>query len=112
MLLLNIFEFAFLKLMQRLEHGHISSINMDTVRGMAETFSMHPDEHVTWLVECCKFSELSNTFFLLVLLQSFMTSNIDIGQFNALYDACYPVLKTEWNVLKSVGDVSAKEVHE
>ncbi|CAL5366770.1 unnamed protein product [Camellia sinensis] len=94
---------------KRLEHGHISSINMDTVRGMAETFSMHPGEHVTWLVECCKFSELSNTFFLLVLLQSFMTPNIDIGQFNALYDACYPVLKTEWNVLKSVGDVSAKE---
>ncbi|KAF5959772.1 hypothetical protein HYC85_000981 [Camellia sinensis] len=94
---------------KRLEHGHISSINMDIVRGMAETFSMHPGEHVTWLVECCKFSELSNTFFLLVLLQSFMTPNIDIGQFNALYDACYPVLKTEWNVLKSVGDVSAKE---
>ncbi|CAL5389975.1 unnamed protein product [Camellia sinensis] len=42
----------------RLEHGHISSINMDPVRGMAEMFSMHPDEHVTWLVECCKFSEL------------------------------------------------------
>ncbi|CAL5328403.1 unnamed protein product [Camellia sinensis] len=32
-----------------------------------------------------------------------------IGQFNALYDACYPVLKTEWNVLKFVGDTSAKE---
>ncbi|KAL7235682.1 hypothetical protein ACSBR1_019052 [Camellia fascicularis] len=37
------------------------------------------------------------------------SAGTDIGQFNALYNACYPVLKTEWNVLKSVGDVSAKE---
>lgn len=34
----------------------------------------------------------------------------DVGWFNALYDACYQVLVTEWNVLKSVGLVSAEEV--
>ncbi|KAL6980906.1 hypothetical protein U1Q18_022542 [Sarracenia purpurea var. burkii] len=95
--------------MQRLEHGRISSLNMHTVRGLAETFSMHPEEFVSWLVECCKFSELSKTVFFLVLLESFMTPMIDGGQFNALYDACYPVLKTEWNGLKSAGDLPAKE---
>ncbi|THG07399.1 hypothetical protein TEA_004839 [Camellia sinensis var. sinensis] len=46
---------------------------------------------------------------LLVISVFFCSFNVDIGQFNALYDACYPVLKTEWNMLKSVGDVSAKE---
>ncbi|KAG5557187.1 hypothetical protein RHGRI_007456 [Rhododendron griersonianum] len=33
----------------------------------------------------------------------------DGSRFNALYDACYQVLVTEWNVLKSVGLVSAEE---
>ncbi|KAE9465054.1 hypothetical protein C3L33_03055, partial [Rhododendron williamsianum] len=33
----------------------------------------------------------------------------DVSRFNALYDACYQVLVTEWNVLKSVGLVSAEE---
>lgn len=35
---------------------------------------------------------------------------LDVSRFNALYDACYQVLVTEWNVLKSVGLVSAEEV--
>ncbi|KAI8563564.1 hypothetical protein RHMOL_Rhmol03G0119100 [Rhododendron molle] len=34
---------------------------------------------------------------------------LDVSRFNALYDACYQVLVTEWNVLKSVGLVSAEE---
>ncbi|XP_058205207.1 uncharacterized protein At3g06530-like isoform X2 [Rhododendron vialii] len=33
-------------------------------------------------------------------------AKIDVS---ALYDACYQVLVTEWNVLKSVGLVSAEE---
>ncbi|XP_052184980.1 uncharacterized protein At3g06530 [Diospyros lotus] len=95
---------------KRLEHGHLSSINMDTIRGLAETFLMCPEEYLPWLVECCHFSELSKTLFLLVLLQSVMMPKIDdVGQFNALYDSCYPVLKTEWNALKSAIPVSAKE---
>ncbi|KAI8564500.1 hypothetical protein RHMOL_Rhmol03G0186500 [Rhododendron molle] len=92
-----------------LDHDDISSTNMDTIRGMAETLSRHPEEYMPWLVECCKFSELSKTFFFLVLLQSFTMPKIDVSQFNALYDACYQVLVTEWNVLKSVGHVSAEE---
>lgn len=36
---------------------------------------------------------------------------LDVSRFNALYDACYQVLVTEGNVLKSVGLVSAEEVH-
>ncbi|GFY84406.1 ARM repeat superfamily protein [Actinidia rufa] len=89
------------------EHGHISSINMDTARSLAETFSMHPEEYMPWLVKCCNLSEQSKTFFFLVLLQSFMTPQIGVGEFNALYDVCYPVLKIEWNAY--VEDVSVKE---
>lgn len=92
-----------------LEHEHISSINMDTIRALAETLSRHPEEYMPWLVEYCKFSELSKTFFFLVLLQSFTMPKIDAGQFFALYDACYPVLETEWNVLTSAGHVSGEE---
>ncbi|XP_058207523.1 uncharacterized protein At3g06530 isoform X3 [Rhododendron vialii] len=92
-----------------LDHEHISSTNMDTIRGMAETLSRHPEEYMPWLVECCKFSELSKTFFFLVLLQSFTMPKIDVSRFNALYDACYQVLVAEWHVLKSVGLVSAEE---
>lgn len=67
-----------LNLMQTLEHEHISSVNMDTIRALAETLSRHPEEYMPWLVECCKFSELSKTFFFLVLLQSFTMPKIGI----------------------------------
>ncbi|XP_059627802.1 uncharacterized protein At3g06530 [Cornus florida] len=90
-------------LKEKWEHGHITSINMDTISRLAETFLMCPEEYMPWLVECCEFLELSKTLFFLVLLQSFMAPKIDSGRFYALYEACFPVLKMEWKVLKSEG---------
>lgn len=58
--------------MQKLERGRISSINMENISWLAETFSKKPDEYVPWLVECGSVSELSKTMFFLVLLQSFV----------------------------------------
>ena len=41
---------------------------------------------------------------------TFFFSLSGVGEFNALYDVCYPVLKIEWNAY--VEDVSVKEVVE
>ncbi|KAA8539764.1 hypothetical protein F0562_026456 [Nyssa sinensis] len=91
------------------EHGRITSINLDIISGLAETFSMSPEEYMPWLLECCNVFKQSKTLFFLVLLQSFMMPKIDIGQFFALYEACSPVLRTEWKSFESEGDVLSME---
>lgn len=92
-----------------LKQGDISSTNLDNIRRLAETFSKYPDEYMPWLVECCNISDLSKTLFFLVLLQSFMMPKIDVSQLCTLYDSCFPILKTEWEVLESGGNVDAEE---
>ena len=73
--------------MQTLDREHISSINMDIVRGLAEIFSMHPVEYMPWLIECCNYSESSKTLFFLVMMQSF------ILQKNGTLFLSFPFLK-------------------
>lgn len=49
---------------------------------LAKALLIHPEEHLPWLVECCKSLKLSKTLFLLVLLQSFTlleTGNLMAG---------------------------------
>ncbi|KAK2994684.1 hypothetical protein RJ640_026163 [Escallonia rubra] len=92
-----------------LDHGRITAVNMDNISGLADTFSMHPDNYLPWLLDCCNFLELSKTLFFLVLLQSFMSPKIDYGQCFRLYETCYPVLKTEWEALESAGNVISAE---
>ncbi|KAM7494654.1 hypothetical protein LguiB_029263 [Lonicera macranthoides] len=95
---------------KKLEHGRISSINMENISWLAETFSKKPDEYVPWLVECCNVSEVSKTMFFLVLLQSFVMPKTDFGQVSALFEACFPVLETEWELLGcAVNVLSAEE---
>ncbi|XAR66099.1 hypothetical protein NMG60_11012179 [Bertholletia excelsa] len=89
---------------KRLDREHVSSINLDTIRVLADTFLIHPEAYMPWLVECCNFSQMSKASFLLVCLKSFMMPKMDVGQFDALYDVCFPLLKTEWGILKLAGD--------
>lgn len=90
-----------------LDREHISSINMDIVRGLAEIFSMRPVEYMPWLIECCNYSESSKTLFFLVMMQSFILQKNDHGQFFALFEASFPLLKTEWRMFESGGDVAS-----
>ncbi|KAL6311451.1 hypothetical protein AAG906_005381 [Vitis piasezkii] len=90
-----------------LDREHISSINMDIVRGLAEIFSMRPVEYMPWLIECCNYSESSKTLFFLVMMQSFIIQKNDHGQFFALFEASFPLLKTEWRMFESAGDVAS-----
>ncbi|KAK3033239.1 hypothetical protein RJ639_033119 [Escallonia herrerae] len=66
-----------------LDHGRISAVNMDNISGLADTFSMHPDKYLPWLLDCCNFLGLSKTVFFLILLQSFMSPKI--GKFIILF---------------------------
>lgn len=75
-------------ILQALKHEDITSINMDTISGLADTFSMHPEEYVPWLVECCNASDLSKTLFFLVLLQSF--TRLKIGVIS--WQQCYTII--------------------
>ncbi|XP_047327149.1 uncharacterized protein At3g06530 [Impatiens glandulifera] len=94
---------------KRLKQSSITSFNKDTVRRFAETVSLDPAKHIPWLVENCNSSEFSKTLFFLVLLDLSMEQKIDDVQFHALHDACYPILKTEWNLLDSTGEVPNEE---
>lgn len=87
----------------------ITSLNMDTISGLADTFSMHPEEYMPWLVECCNVSDLSKTLFFLVLLRSFTRPKIDVSQLFTLYETCFPALKNELKVLEPVGNLDVTE---
>lgn len=58
-----------LEKMQTLDREHITSLNMGTVRRLAENFLMDPMEYMPWLIECCSYSQLSKTLFFLVVMQ-------------------------------------------
>lgn len=60
--------------MQKLQHENISVVNMKIVSSLAETFTMHPDEHTSWLIESCNDFSLSKTLLFLVVMQSFLNS--------------------------------------
>ncbi|XP_059305011.1 uncharacterized protein At3g06530 isoform X3 [Lycium ferocissimum] len=90
---------------KKLDSGKISSINAGNINALAKTLSVHPDEYLPWLVECCKTSELSKILFLLVLLQSFTLLETD-GGFSSFFGICFPILRMEWELLESAGNIS------
>ncbi|XP_060203327.1 uncharacterized protein At3g06530 isoform X2 [Lycium barbarum] len=91
---------------KKLDSGKISSINAENINALAKTLSAHPDEYLPWLVECCKTSELSKTLFLLVLLQSFTLLETGDGGFSSFFGICFPILRMEWELLESAGNIS------
>ncbi|KAL3837868.1 hypothetical protein ACJIZ3_022459 [Penstemon smallii] len=93
---------------KKLERGPMSSINMENVSKLAMAFSSSPEEYIPWLVKCCNSQELSKTLFFLVLLQSLKMMKTDVGQISAFFDSLLPFLKTEWEMLESMG-ISAEQ---
>lgn len=91
------------------EPGSLSSINMEIVSSLAETFLKHPDEYLSLLTESCSNFKLSKTLFFMVLMQSLQMQNSRIGHSLALFEACFSVLKSEWEVFKYRFDGSVNE---
>ncbi|KAF5193642.1 U3 small nucleolar rna-associated protein [Thalictrum thalictroides] len=87
---------------KKVEPSFSSSVNMKTIGVFAEAFSEHPEEYMTWLIECAKNFELSKTLFFLVLLQSFVSKKEDPDSLLALFRTCFPFLKREWNNIESL----------
>ncbi|XP_021654039.2 uncharacterized protein At3g06530 isoform X1 [Hevea brasiliensis] len=92
-----------------LQRENISVVNMKIVSSLAETLTMHPDEYASWLIKSQNDFSSSKTLFFLVVMQSFLNSKKDSGQFLALFEACFPVLKTEWEVFESAADIYENE---
>ncbi|XP_042063624.1 uncharacterized protein At3g06530-like [Salvia splendens] len=88
---------------KKLDPGKMSSVNTEIISKLAKTFSLRPDEYMPWLVTCCNSHEISKTLFFLILLQSLRMLNMDVGQFFAFFDYCFPILKSEWEMLESLG---------
>ncbi|KAG8390231.1 hypothetical protein BUALT_Bualt01G0062300 [Buddleja alternifolia] len=88
---------------KKLEVGSIMSFNTENISKLTETFMSNPEEYIPWLVKCCNSHELSKTLFFLVLLQSLKILKMDVRQFSAFSDSCFPILKNEWEKLKSLG---------
>ncbi|KAG6781264.1 hypothetical protein POTOM_014155 [Populus tomentosa] len=86
----------------KLRQEVISSINMKIVNGLAETFSMHPSEYMTWLVDSSSDCTVSKTLLILVLMQSFLRPKNRSEQFSALFEAFFSFLKTEWELQSAV----------
>ncbi|XWS60132.1 hypothetical protein CRYUN_Cryun07bG0008200 [Craigia yunnanensis] len=96
----------FEKKMQK--HGSVSTVNMEIVRSLSEAFLIHPNEYLPWLTRSCSDFKSSKTLFFLVLMQSVSMSKNN-GNFLVLFEACFPVLKSEWESIGSVVDVSLQE---
>ncbi|XP_015069856.1 uncharacterized protein At3g06530 [Solanum pennellii] len=91
---------------KKLDSGKISSINVENINVLAKALLIHPEEHLPWLVECCKSLKLSKTLFLLVLLQSFTLLETGDDQFSTFFGICFPILRMEWELLESAGNIS------
>lgn len=93
----------------KFEPESLSTINVDTISCLAKTFSVHPEEYIPWFVECFNDFELSKTTIFLVMLQSLMMQKHKVCQFSAWFEACFPVLKNEWNILLTAGHLFSME---
>ncbi|KAL8520276.1 hypothetical protein ACS0TY_010994 [Phlomoides rotata] len=88
---------------KKLDPGRISSINIENITKLADTFSLSPEEYMPWLVKCCNSHELSKALVFLILFESLKMQKMGIGQFFAFLDFYFPILKTEWERLESLG---------
>ncbi|XP_065871790.1 uncharacterized protein At3g06530 [Euphorbia lathyris] len=95
--------------MQKLEPEIIVAVNAKIVSSLAETLTTNPDDCTSWLIKSCKDSSFSKTLFFLVVMQSFINAKNESRQFFAIFEACFPVLKTEWKVFESAADVFQNE---
>lgn len=76
-------------IMQILESGYITTINLKTVETLAETFRRNPEVHIQWLVECSRSSEQGKNLFSLIMLQASLIHNEGIYIVDLwLYGAC------------------------
>ncbi|MBA0790029.1 hypothetical protein Gohar_014701, partial [Gossypium harknessii] len=99
----------FEKKMQK--RGTVSTVNMEIVRFLSEEFLMQPTEYMPWLTRSCDNFKSSKTLLFLVLMQSFSMS-INDGKFLVLFDACFPVLKSQWEAFGSTLGNSLHEFNE
>uniref|UniRef100_A0A2P2MAY2 Uncharacterized protein At3g06530 n=1 Tax=Rhizophora mucronata TaxID=61149 RepID=A0A2P2MAY2_RHIMU len=89
----------------KLQRETICSINMKIISSLVDAFSIHPDEYMPWLTERGNDFDLSKTLVFLIVMQSFLTLQNESGQFLAVFEACFSVLKAEWEVFGSAVDV-------
>ncbi|KAK8344000.1 hypothetical protein V6Z12_A07G051700 [Gossypium hirsutum] len=99
----------FEKKMQK--RGTVYTVNMEIVRSLAEEFLMQPTEYMPWLTRSCDNFKSSKTLLFLVLMQSF-SMLINNGKFLVLFDACFPVLKSQWEAFGSTLGNSLHEFNE
>ncbi|MBA0732095.1 hypothetical protein Gogos_016206 [Gossypium gossypioides] len=90
------------------KRGTVSTVNMEIVRFLSEEFLMQPTEYMPWLTRSCDSFKSSKTLLFLVLMQSFSMS-INNGKFLVLFDACFPVLKSQW---EAFGSTIGNTLHE
>lgn len=93
------------------KRGGISSLNLGTVNSLAETLLQHPDEYIPWLASSCSDYESSKTLFFLIMMQSFSLSE-NGGKVMAIFEACFPVLKSEWEAIGCSVDGLSEEFKE
>ncbi|CAN6705484.1 unnamed protein product [Malus baccata var. baccata] len=89
--------------------GRLSSINMDTITGLASRFLLHPEEFMPWLVNSANAFESSRTLFFLVMMQTLVIQKNESAEALALFEIGFPALKTEWEAFESAGDSSIEE---
>ncbi|CAN6457927.1 unnamed protein product [Victoria cruziana] len=82
-----------------------SSVNEEIIEILSRNFTKHPSRYIPWLVECCRVCELSKPFVLMIMLKSFMMQKkaSKTAHFIRLFEACFPVLKSEWLVVEAKG---------
>ncbi|KAK4787741.1 hypothetical protein SAY86_011574 [Trapa natans] len=86
---------------KKLEPESISRMNQEIVESLADMFLMHTQEFLPLILKSSSDFMLSRTLFFLVLVQSFAFSKRENIKFFEHFDACFPVLKTQWQAISS-----------
>lgn len=89
-----VYEVTFEK-MKNMSADSIASINTKNIKAFAETFLADPNNHVKWLANSGNGSRFSRTLFLLIVLQTLVSTEVLDKQVSVCH-ACLPVLKDEW----------------
>ncbi|WCJ36431.1 ARM repeat superfamily protein [Euphorbia peplus] len=93
----------------KLQPENTAAVNAKIVSSLAETLSRNPAECTSWFIKSCKDSHFSKTLFFLAAMQSFISAKNESWRLLAIFDACFPVLKTEWKVFECSSDVFQNE---
>ncbi|XP_074584883.1 uncharacterized protein At3g06530 [Curcuma longa] len=97
--------------MKSYRSDHAASINLRTIKALAEVFVASPPEKIEWLIECNRYNGLSKSVFFFIILQALNIVNGESGSPMKIYRTCFYALKNEWHEIEHSGGPTSEELN-